>query len=144
MTTPRPANVRRFGFRQSERWLTVTILIVVIAYLAHDFASAARISPPPDGRNLGDLIRTLPPPNRLAWVVDCGANRLVWIGQLPRFTIRSGPPCYLFDEQGRLIDWTAETGEGWTYDELANAAYRARPVSAEEALRLCSTNGSDP
>src|SRR5207248_2663080 len=88
---------------------------------------------------LAELAMKIPPPVRLAIVNQRGAQRLIWIGPIPRLTIRSGPPCYIFDEGGRLVDWCPETGEGWPSDYLKTAAYQEHPISLDEALRWCAT-----
>ena len=36
------------------------------------------------------------------------------------FTVKSGPPLYVFDEQGRFVGWIPDSGEGIKISEIIN------------------------
>jgi hypothetical protein len=122
--------------RAARRHLSLILLIATAAlYLGHEHAANRRITPPNMGCRLSELAEKIPPPARLFLVSHHEPIRLVWIGTVPPFTIRSGPPCYAFDERGRLIDWSPETGEGGRLDKLAAASvHQGQPISLAEAL----------
>jgi len=96
-----------------------------------------RMAPPSMGCTVAELAAKLPPPQRLAVVDTPAGKRMVWLGDIPWWVVRSGPPCYVFDDRCRLVEWCHETGEGWHSDELATAAWHAKPITMEEALQWC-------
>jgi hypothetical protein len=89
-----------------------------------------------------ELAGKVPKPVRLAVISAYGSRRLIWIGRVPRFTLNSGPPCYVFDESGVLVDWCSNTGERWSGDSLMGDAYKAPSMSLEEAVRWCTDRNS--
>lgn len=115
---------------------------VFVVFLLHEYHVSRRIEPPTADCTVVELARKVSPPQRVAVVTQNGLERLVWIGHVPALTIRSGPPCYVFDERGRLIDWCSETGEGWRSENLVAAAFEARPMSLEDALRWSAKEGA--
>jgi hypothetical protein len=121
------------------KWVIAAILgTSLFALLTNDLYFAnRRIAPPSVNCTLAELAAKVHEPRRLALVDQRGMQRLVWIGERPNFTVRSGLPCYVFDDRGRLVDWRAETGEGWSLDFLCSAACEAQPISLDEALCWC-------
>ncbi|HTU27044.1 MAG TPA: hypothetical protein VMF30_16675 [Pirellulales bacterium] len=123
-------------------WPTAALVLLAFGYLAYENFYTGYLTPPSPHCTLAELAGCVPAPVRLAFVTGQGATRLVWIGSIPRFAVRSGPPCYVFDTQGRLIDWRAETGEGWSLDPLRIAAYDEPAISLDEALRRCNDSAA--
>lgn len=123
--------------RKSARlaWLTIALCTTapVILYLFYENRINAKLEPPKANCTLVELAKHVAPPNHLAEVKQNGQQRLVWVGTVPRYTLRSGPPCYVFDQRGRLIDWVAETGEGSELDEIVIDAYNGSTLTLEEA-----------
>lgn len=122
--------------RAARRHLSLSLLIAMAAlFLGHEYAANRRITPPNMGCRLSELAEKIPPPARLLLLSHHEPIRLVWIGTVPPLTVRSGPPCYAFDERGRLIDWSPETGEGGQLDKLVAASvHQGQPISLAEAL----------
>jgi hypothetical protein len=118
---------------------TIATVGTLALYLAHESGVNRRIQPPSENCTLADLAKRLPPPIRLAVVTQHGEQRLVWVGPVPPFSIRSGPPCYIFDGGCRLVDWCPETGEGWPLEYMRAAAFREKPTSLNDALRWCDS-----
>jgi hypothetical protein len=115
----------------------VAIAALVSSCLAYDGLASSRVSPPGDGCTVAELAAKVPPPKLLAMVSDHGRERLVWVGEVPAMTVRSGPPYYVFDERGKLVEWCAEAGEGREADPWLTAAFAAPQISLKEALRWC-------
>jgi len=115
------------------------VALPAAAYLAYDFTDINRSVPPGSSCTLAEMAAEMPQPSHLAVVNNQGNEWLVWLGPTPRFIIRSGPPCYLFDRSGRLTEWCRETGEGWKHDEIAQAAYRQPTMTIEAASRWCES-----
>jgi hypothetical protein len=51
----------------------------------------------------------------------------------PRFP--SGPPVYVFDRTGQLVDWTPDTGDDEEFHRRWLGSSGRRPVTRDEALR---------
>lgn len=55
--------------------------------------------------------------------------------------LRSGPPTYVFDESGAMVDWTADRGDAPSFvsrwGNLSNATF----ITIEDAKQLVKTNG---
>jgi hypothetical protein len=89
----------------------------------------------PAGDTLADHLTHRPPPDRVtAFEVD-GRKYVALFGPwqaFPRFP--SGPPVYVFDVRGRLVDWCPDTGDAY-FNPKWHGAYRGRDVAAEELAR---------
>jgi hypothetical protein len=94
---------------------------------------------PPDGmETIEDLVADQPETTCFAPVEFDGKNYIVWVGRA-RGPIVSGPPVCVFDERGRLVDWSVDTGDSLNVfvREMHAQAFRAEPMTAEEALSVC-------
>lgn len=128
--------------KTTPNYLAIGLLVMAAAaFIIHERLVDRRVEPPGAGCLLSEFARTAAPPVRLAIVERDGERRLVWVGPVPRFTIRSGPPCYVFDRDGRLMAWASETGEGGPLDPFKAAAHEAAPISLDEALRWAREGG---
>lgn len=95
-----------------------------------------RSHPPTGVHNLVEFSRTMPLARRVAAVSNGGNDVIVWIGATSTTPLfGSGPPCYIFNSDGELVKWTSETGEGGEIDGLCQRAWRADPISVDEAIR---------
>jgi hypothetical protein len=116
------------------RWFAVGLLALIVVFLSHEYVVHRTIKPPRANCTILELAEKVPDPVRLSVVSQDGLQRLVWIGPIPPLTIRSGPPCYVFDEHGQLVDWCSETGEGWSLDYMTTASYERQSMSLDDAL----------
>jgi hypothetical protein len=76
-------------------------------------------------------------PRHLAFVVSDDKNRYVWLGR-DHMLLGSGPPVYVFDDQGRLLEWSPDTGEGGKLDAIAREAFLAPRMTVAEAQEQIS------
>jgi hypothetical protein len=124
--------------KQSIRWwdwLLFSIFVTaILTWFSWDLYAYGLAAPPHPECSISEFAETMPPPQHLSVMNVDGQLRLVWIGELPSFTIRSGPPCYVFATDGTLIDWTAETGEGSELDTIVLQAFHAPAVTVEDAI----------
>ena len=120
-----------------RNWSAILFAAAVIAFFTNDYFATRRSEPPTAHCTLAELSRKVPPPSRLAVVGPAYERRLAWIGSIPAFTVRSGPPCYVFDGAGQLVDWCPETAEGWPEQYMVSWTYHQQPISLDEALRWC-------
>lgn len=117
--------------------LLVAFSLFTATYIVYAYTSVRLIAPPNANCSLRELSLKIPPPSRIAMVTDSGLDRIVWIASPPALTIHSGPPCYILDENCRLIDWTPETGQGWRFDTLCQRAHLQPPTTLDELLNRC-------
>lgn len=73
--------------------------------------------------SLDDFASISPAPQRILLVSHDEDFNVVWVGRLPRFVVRSGPPCFVFDKDLKLRAWANETGEGGDVDRLLQKAW---------------------
>lgn len=115
--------------------VVVVVLAVVLAIVGSVMIERGRIVPPEGVRTLQDFVREMRPAAVIAEVSHQGKPCLLWVGKVefPN-SFPSGPPCYLFDRTGNLLDWEYETGEGGELDGLERNARKGKRLSVEEAL----------
>ncbi|MEW4571103.1 hypothetical protein AB1L88_24805 [Tautonia sp. JC769] len=134
MTNPRSKPSRR---HQVIIW---TILVVVWGFLVITIIGPPwkRFMPPEGMKSIDDLIAALPETYCFAAVEHEGTPYVVWVGR-PRGPIVSGPPVCVFDTDGRLVDWSGDTGDSNNrfVREMHALAFRSDPISKDEALALC-------
>ena len=54
--------------------------------------------------------------------------------------LRSGSPTYVFDESGRMVDWTADRGDAPAFVRKWGSLSNATFITIEEARQLAKTN----
>jgi|SRR5579872_5326489 len=131
----RTANLRPHSRRS---WcFAFATLILVVCYVTMEWYGYRRVRPPNNAQNLRDFAKIMPTPKRIAVVREGSLDRIVWIAPAwPGPLITSGPPCYVFDDGGRLLNWAPETGDGSTVDSICSQAQRAESISLDDAMRI--------
>jgi len=92
--------------------------------------SCHRIAAPSPNSTIKEFSELMPEPKSL-WL-DEETGYIVWRGPL-KYPVASGRSLYIFDENQKLIDWRAVTGEGETIKGL-NEFKGSREISLQEAL----------
>src|SRR5262249_39655954 len=98
-----------------------------------------RLRPLAHVTNLAEFAACWSEPRRLSIVRWEGKTYVVWVGEHGA-TGLSGPSCYVFDGEGRLLDWTWQTGEGGSLDGFMSLACKSPEVTREDALRVVERN----
>ena len=86
----------------------------------------------PAGDTLADHLAHRSPPYRARVFEVAGQEYVAVFGPWrvsPRFP--SGPPVYVYDQQGRLVDWCGDTGDGGLNPKW-NGAYQGREITPAE------------
>jgi len=112
----------------------IAMLGCFVAFMVRGYIADYHIKPPDSKCTISELENKIGPPQHLAIIKNNNTQYLVWIGYVPSLTIRSGPPCYIFDERGKLVDWCSESGEGWPLQNLVDNAFDTSPISLDEAI----------
>ena len=100
----------------------VTIAVMCALPVAYVFAAAtyqSRFAPAPGVKTYAQLKVQGVPMQRSVRVAN-PANHVVVFGTAALWTLPSGPPAYLFDESGRLVDFTCDVGDSTTFQDDYN------------------------
>lgn len=83
-------------------------------------------------------------PSKVTKVKSGQQTAYVALGTLDDYgwALPSGPPAYVFDSKGKLIDWSGDTGDDPGFREKWSGAFEASSV--EELKQLCMVNMDEP
>jgi hypothetical protein len=109
------------------------------------FLDFRRYQPPRGTSTVDQLVAGLPETLKFAVVEEGGRSYVVWIGR-PRGVIVSGPPVYVFDSIGTIVDRVFDAGESDNKFilRLYVAAFHAPGITPQEAVRYCRQGGQQP
>ena len=96
-----------------RHWSTLLVVVVLVgSYMAFCFYERNRVTPPDEACSWETFLASMPPP-REAWVFHVGGRQYVEVrGPMPsQWTFPSGPPSYVFNQDGILVDWAYDRGE---------------------------------
>lgn len=130
-TRPEPSPPRRSCLLEG---LIVMAILALLFLLIHGNPFANHY--PREGlRTLEELVVDGPLTLKYAEVERDGRRYIVWIGRARGATV-SGPPVYVFDETGRLLDRVGDAGESSNpfVGPLYGEAFNAPALTAEDAL----------
>ena len=69
-------------------------------------------------------------------LLDIGTNEYIEIiGERPSI-LASGPPAYIFDASGQLVDWTSDDGEDPRFQRAWGSPTKRTPATIEYAAEL--------
>lgn len=116
----------------------ITVVILGILGLLIIGPPWKRFLPPEGMETIDDLIAALPETYCFAAVEHEGTPYVVWVGR-PWGLLVSGPPVCVFDAEGRLVDWSADTGDSNNrfVRKMHGLAFRSAPISKDEAIAMC-------
>ena len=87
----------------------------------------------PGGQTLAEQLVKMPEPDQRRVFTKGGQEYLALFGPveaLPRFP--SGPPVYIFDSAGRLVDWTPDEGDDEAFHQRWPGAFGGREITQIE------------
>jgi hypothetical protein len=124
-------------------------LIWVLAALGGVFAVARLVvevtrrtfRPPQSATSLVELSQTGERKKRLARVVVRQETFYVWLGRFVWLAGPSGPACYVFNSEGKLVTFTPTTGD-LELHEYCDAAWKSPDLKVEDVLTELKRTGS--
>jgi hypothetical protein len=126
----RQANPVRSPFERRFTW--PAIVFFVVYFLACRLSCERGVRPPAGVATIEAFVRSMPAPQKLARVSRFDPVQYVWLGPLSAswnlFSVPSGPPCYVFDGSGRLVDWSRDVGDDHHLDRYVQAARNAPAI----------------
>jgi len=131
--------------RARRLWSVVEwpLTILLLAFLFHvlgifDFK---RYQPPHGIATVDELIANQPETLKFATVEHGGKHYVVWIGR-PRGVLSSGPPVYVFDSTGNLVDKVGDAGDSNNKFVLGlyGVAFRKPGITHRDVAAYCRGN----
>jgi hypothetical protein len=92
---------------------------------------SSRLRPTNDLRTLKDYLQRYPNPLRVWQFSMNGTNYYEVWGQLGKIGLASGPPAYVFDDRGNLVDWSVDRGDDSLYMRRWSHFTNAHKISYE-------------
>jgi hypothetical protein len=120
----------------------LAVLVVWAAMSAHE---TNKLKPPATVRTVQDFLQQMPAPARVRTFTFSGGNYYEVWGQMGS-TVRlpSGSPSYIFDPNGRLVDWTSDRGDAGNYTRKWGHFKDARFISMEQMLQALGATSAPP
>ena len=118
------------GSKPSLLEIVVVLFFVYVLAAMTVLPSCQRIEPPSPNSTIKEFAELMPEPQSL-WL-DEATGYIVWRGPL-KYPVASGRSLYIFDENQKLIDWRAVTGEGEIIKGFSGFN-GTREISLQEAL----------
>lgn len=129
---------------RSRVWLGVLVgipLLSVTTLLILSGQAYDAKRPPEDARSLEAFAAEMAPPAQLAMIEMDEATYFVWVGKQDRWFPGSGPPGYVFDRSGTLIDYSLDTGDDHHISAYMTASWKAQATTVAEAVQIIAQEG---
>ena len=123
-----------------ERHTAILMLLALAAIVWFSLAAveARRLRPPTTRRTLPSFLSVMPRAlSGSRYAMSVIRQYLLVVGRLPAtVTLPSGPPEYVFDSSGNLLDWTADSGDDPRFVEALRGHRHpaGRHISEAEAV----------
>lgn len=98
----------------------------------------------PTSTDLAGMSRSHIPLKELLYVESNEGEFYLWISTLPRIGVPSGPSAYVFDSEGKLLDWAFETADGSSIDSFYYMRDMGASIRIERALKSIRNVPSRP
>src|SRR4051794_20209784 len=114
------------------------IVFMIAAWVCAGKKKAKTGFPPAGGKKLIGFLEARPPTESVCKFVHNGTGYVQVIGKpnVSPLSLPSGPPVYIFDETGVLVDWSRDIGDSPSFTRKWGGFSNATPISVEEAKRL--------
>lgn len=123
--------------------IVLVLLILFIGWVSLETRNYRRIAPGENAQHLEEFLKSMPPVESIYSRQSGGTTYLEVVGTLPPLpSLPSGPPTYIFDSTGSLIDWTSDYGEDPAFRRRWPLGVTRRRLTPSEALELIVTTDS--
>ena len=122
--------------------ILILLGLAAIGWFSLAAVEARRLRPPTSARTLPSFLSVMPRPERFEIHVAGDRRYLLVVGRLPALlTLPSGPPVYVFDTSGKLLDWTADSGDDPRFVERWGSHSGGQRISKAEAIVFAQAPG---
>jgi hypothetical protein len=128
-------------FRAMIKKVTIAtaLLVCLLAFWIYsERKSASAVRPPEGATNLAAFLAARPQPIQIRRFTHDGKMRVEVVGKpvASLLSLPSGPPAYIFNESGILVDWTSDLGDNPSFIAKWGGLSNAISISVEEAKQL--------
>lgn len=126
--------------KYSTRSVVMVVVVLVLGVTVYCIVNGVRIGryypriAPTEREDINALSRRV----YLARILECTHNGLTYYlaeGEVPPdYVLASGPPVYVFDSRGKLVEWIRDSGDEPSSMSKWNAS-PSKEISLESALR---------
>ncbi len=114
-------------------WLFIPLIAYAAVILLSDAFHRPNLSPGMRVNTVVSLVGSIEESYKL--LANKDATRFLLVGEIPTSTVRSGPPCFIFDSRGMLVCWTFDSGNDKKWNEvLQSARISAKKISLNDIL----------
>jgi hypothetical protein len=111
-----------------ERYRSILFLALLIGGgIVFECVSTLRQNPAGHASTLKEYLQWRPTASQFGTVDVQGKQHIIAYGRASGL-LASGPPAYVFDDTGQLVDWSADIGDDPQFDERWNAQRLHREV----------------
>lgn len=121
----------------------VAIVAAVLAcllgvWIYSEKKGASAVRPPEGATNLVAFLEARPQPRQIRKFIHDGKTYIEVIGKpvTSLLSLPSGPPAYIFNENGALVDWSRDVGDNPLFANKWGGFSNATSLSVEEAKQL--------
>jgi hypothetical protein len=130
-----------------KRFRGLVILAVLIGgYFTTEYVSHGRVNPTGRISTLDEYLAWRPSAQQFAKVDLNGRQHMIAYGPMSSWLLlSSGPSAYVFDDKGRLVDWSSDIGDDPQFDEQWNAQQSrgmASTHSRKEVQKIAATQSA--
>lgn len=123
--------------KSRSRWIEWAFLalmgLLAVAYVVGCDLELRRSKLRAPNASFDAVLAHIPTPQRFGTLERDGTTYVVVIGRLTRIYLASGPPVYVFDRSGRLVDWTYDIGDDPRFSEQWGNPWPSEPISRQQA-----------
>ena len=118
----------------------LVVLLALAALIGIETVAHRRVDPSGRASTLGEYLVWRPREQRFARIESDGRSHIIAYGPVSSWLLlSSGPSAYVFDEAGRLVDWSADIGDDPHFDTRWNAQGARSALKRGEVERLAAS-----
>lgn len=121
---------------------TALLVGLLTAWIYSEVESFKAVRPPAGVTNLVRFLEARPELQTIRKFVHHGKTHLEVVGQ-PQpslLSLPSGPPAYIFDDTGALVDWTRDLGDAPAFASKWSSLSNATSITVEQAKQLAKAS----
>lgn len=117
--------------------IVLVLLILIVGWVSLEIRNYRRIAPGENAQHLDLFLKNMPPIDSIYARQSGGTTYLEVVGTLPPLpSLPSGPPTYIFDSTGSLVDWTSDYGDDSAFERRWPLGATRQRLTPREALEL--------
>ena len=118
--------------------LGALFVCLFVLWFCMESKHSAAVRPPANATNFIGFLQFQPQPAKIRKFAHAEKTYVEVLGDAHTslLSLPSGPPAYIFDETGLLVDWTADRGDAPTFVNKWGSFSNANFISVEEAKQL--------